>query len=399
MHLRPLERENKVDIWVDTKIRPGTKWRAEILAAVDSAQVAVLLVSADFLASDFIVQAELPQLLKAAEDEGARILPLLISHSRFARTEGLKDFQTANGSLTPLNSLSRDKQEEILDRLAAEIEDLISKPDLQKPYISRRTLATPELSQDGTSKIDFAPPQSSLIASRKISNRYIFVQTCLTAKGLLDHDLINVAPYDELFGPLDAPHLISELNLFVRLPSEKSLASSSMTEFSAITAICCSNPERIASIYGKAIGQIAVEVPARYFERQELVLTAAADALESAFVVAVAVPPTFIRAGHRRPEVYYQAMCGVFLVPLIDFHKRIHVQKLHIRLPRVGECTAGLLEMVKTAVGSVFSNGSWSVDTISDEALALADLADEISWAVKRLYNLNQDKWISILSR
>src|SRR2546423_5772777 len=122
VHLKPLEREHRIDIWDDTRIRPGSKWRKEIKQALAATKVAVLLVSADFLASDFIATDELPPLLSAAEKEGAVILPVILSPSRFLKTPSLAQFQSVNLPSRPLIGMAKDEQEAVLVSVSEAIE-------------------------------------------------------------------------------------------------------------------------------------------------------------------------------------------------------------------------------------------------------------------------------------
>lgn len=122
VHLKPLEREHGIDIWDDTRIKPGSKWREEIMQALAAAKVAVLLVSADFLASDFIASDELPLLLIAAEEEGTTILSIILSPCRFTQTESISRFQAVNSASRPLSSMSRSDQEGVFVKVSECIE-------------------------------------------------------------------------------------------------------------------------------------------------------------------------------------------------------------------------------------------------------------------------------------
>lgn len=125
VHLKPLEREGIVDRWDDTRIKGGQKWREEIERALASAKVAVLLISADFLASDFIVENELPPLLEAAVRDGLVVLPVILSPSRFSHKEALSQFQTMNAPSRPLLDLSPADQEKIWVNLTERIERVL----------------------------------------------------------------------------------------------------------------------------------------------------------------------------------------------------------------------------------------------------------------------------------
>src|SRR5262245_9805056 len=78
VHLKPLEKQYGIVVWDYKQIQPGARWQEETKQAIDTARVAILLVSADFIASDFITNNELPPLLQAAKTEGTIILPIIV---------------------------------------------------------------------------------------------------------------------------------------------------------------------------------------------------------------------------------------------------------------------------------------------------------------------------------
>jgi hypothetical protein len=121
IHLKPLERNNTIVCWSDKRVRTGDKWKAEIEANLNDAVIAILLVSADFLASDFVVNNELPPLLIKADSKGLRILPVILKPCGFRRDPILSTFQSANDPATPLLGMTAMEQEALYDRIAEEV--------------------------------------------------------------------------------------------------------------------------------------------------------------------------------------------------------------------------------------------------------------------------------------
>lgn len=73
-----LQKEGLLDIWEDRCIEAGEDWYKKIEEAIQVASVAILLVSADFLTSKFILGEEMPRVLKKSKEEGLVIFPVII---------------------------------------------------------------------------------------------------------------------------------------------------------------------------------------------------------------------------------------------------------------------------------------------------------------------------------
>ncbi len=125
IHLKPLDKAGVIETWVDTNLKAGDLWKEEIERALKQANVAILLVSADFMASEFIVENELPPLLEKAATEGTRIIPVIVKHCRFSRDKNLSRFQTINNPQKPLISMSEDEREKVYDEIAMQVEALV----------------------------------------------------------------------------------------------------------------------------------------------------------------------------------------------------------------------------------------------------------------------------------
>lgn len=122
VHLKPLEREGLIDAWNDTRIEAGSDWKREVEAALAHARAAILLVTADFLASDFIVNDELPPLLHGAESKGTAIIPVIVKPCRYTRDTKLRRLQAINDPAEPLLGMDGVQQERLLDKIAMSVE-------------------------------------------------------------------------------------------------------------------------------------------------------------------------------------------------------------------------------------------------------------------------------------
>jgi hypothetical protein len=118
-HLAPYARGERLDLWDDTRIAPGANWAAEIDLAIANARVAVLLVTPDFLASEFVARVELPAILRRAGSD-LTVVWIPIRSSAYEATP-LSHFQAAHDPGRPLASLPKPKQDEVMVAISKQI--------------------------------------------------------------------------------------------------------------------------------------------------------------------------------------------------------------------------------------------------------------------------------------
>ena len=132
VHLAPLAKGG-LDLWDDSRIKVGDDWNQEIENALSSAHAAILLVSADFLASTFITNNELPPLLKKAKKEGVLIIPVIIKPCGYADDPDLVEYQALNSPDSPILGMTEIEQEYYWDKLRKRIlEFMEDHPDMYR---------------------------------------------------------------------------------------------------------------------------------------------------------------------------------------------------------------------------------------------------------------------------
>ena len=79
-HLMPLQRQRHIDVWHDRDITAGVEWEREINEHLNTAQIILLLVSADFMGSDYCYGIEMKRAVERHEQEEARVIPIILRH-------------------------------------------------------------------------------------------------------------------------------------------------------------------------------------------------------------------------------------------------------------------------------------------------------------------------------
>ncbi len=139
--LAVLEREGLIDPFEDTRIGAGEDWFARLDREMLEARIALLLISASFLTSPFIIKEEIPRLVSKHQGDGMLLYPLLVRDCTWQEVSWLARLQIRPKDARPIASLRGSKLDKCLADVAREIASLVrassSSATESKPATSR----------------------------------------------------------------------------------------------------------------------------------------------------------------------------------------------------------------------------------------------------------------------
>jgi hypothetical protein len=81
IHLRSLQREGLLNVWYDREIHAGDNWEEKIIHALNDADIILLLVSPDFMDSDYCYGIEMKWALERHNSGEATVIPIILRPS------------------------------------------------------------------------------------------------------------------------------------------------------------------------------------------------------------------------------------------------------------------------------------------------------------------------------
>lgn len=124
-YLAPLKRQKRILEWYDRKIEPGADWNSQISTELDSADLFLVLISADFLASDYCFGVEMERALVRLKRGEAKLVPVLVKPCLWQESVFSEIQMIPRGAKAVASSPNPD---EVLTSVAEEIRLLVANP-------------------------------------------------------------------------------------------------------------------------------------------------------------------------------------------------------------------------------------------------------------------------------
>src|SRR5712691_7354237 len=133
-HLSKLMRQKVIASWYDGDISPGTEWESQIREHFNRDQIILLLISADFMASDFCYSVEMTRAIARHDADQARVIPIILRPADWkgAPFSKLKALPTDGKAVTRWPTLD-DAFEDVVQGIREALDDLTQKGNTPNP--------------------------------------------------------------------------------------------------------------------------------------------------------------------------------------------------------------------------------------------------------------------------
>lgn len=370
-HLALMRRQGIVSAWHDRQIEPGADWRERTHEQLERAQVFLLLVSSDFLASDYCYGVELSHAIKRLETGRTLLLPIILRPCELtgAPFSGCSLLPRGGKPITTWRN-----RDEAWQDVVQGIRDAISSLD---------TLHT------GGAQFAHRPALS-------------VVHTSKTADGIL----LSMLPSDPYGLDADSADVPTRANASVTLhcPSARYLSQPlHHLAFTPVAALCLASTgefvKRLETHLGQHIELLGHDPVDLRPQERSVVAAAIGLALSSGFTVAIAIPKFALAVGGNL-KLKYQTIANAIVLPLLSAHRSWGATGMHLRVGQRGERDRSLLHIMKSAVRAVFPKGRADfVEDPPDFPCTLARTARFVAWAVGRYYNEKDDRTLRAIQR
>jgi DNA-binding NarL/FixJ family response regulator len=184
-----------IDLWSDDALSAGDDWEHEITKAIGHAKVAMLLITANFLNSDFILREEVPKLLGRRKKDGLVVFPVIARYCAWSTIPWLRGMQARPKYGQPVWREQGAHVDEELARIAEEVAVIVAEAEADE-HASEKASAPTKVrvtENPGASKIlilDDDPLFRDAVADVFSDTDITFVEadSVKEAKRLLDDD-------------------------------------------------------------------------------------------------------------------------------------------------------------------------------------------------------------------
>lgn len=144
-HLSPLRRDGRIETWYDREIRAGGEIDDEISVQLETCHVFILLISPDFLNSDYCMDTEMTRAMERHEEGTARVIPIIVEDC-YWKTSPFRKLKALPKDGKPISNWTNENTAflNIVEEVARVLDDMVRAPMAPKPDSGRASAAGPQ---------------------------------------------------------------------------------------------------------------------------------------------------------------------------------------------------------------------------------------------------------------